>query len=222
MGPVPSGYASGADIAALLVLLTEFAMLRAPQLRSQVRLYGFQSFVVVVLTLVTGAVRGYSDLYILAGLSLLLKVVIVPALMFRLLRQLDVDQLHHPAGGGGGSMVLVAIAASAFGFFALRSLDFRSKVLPTATLSVSLAIVLVAFVLVILRSDVVSQAVGFFSLENGVSIVSMAIAAGLPVVVEVSFLFDLLVAVVVFALIMRAHHARAGTLSTEALDRLRG
>jgi hydrogenase-4 component E len=155
-------------------------------------------------------------------LSLLLKVVIVPALMFRLLRQLDVDQLHHPAGGGGGSMVLVAIAASAFGLFVLRSLDFRSKVLPTATLSVSLAIVLVAFVLVILRSDVVSQAVGFFSLENGVSIVSMAIAAGLPVVVEVSFLFDLLVAVVVFALIMRAHHARAGTLSTEALDRLRG
>ena len=222
MGPVPSGYASGADIAALLVLLTEFAMLRAPQLRSQVRLYAFQSFVVVVLTIVTGAVTGYSDLFILAGLSLLLKVVIVPALMFRLLRQLDTDQLHHPAGGGGGSMVLVAIAASAFGFFVLRSLDFRSKVLPTATLSVSVAVVLVAFVLVILRSDVVSQAVGFFSLENGVSIVSMAIAAGLPVVVEVSFLFDLLVAVVVFALIMRAHHARAGTLSTEALDRLRG
>ena len=222
MGPVPSGYASGADIAALLVLLTEFAMLRAPQLRSQVRLYAFQSFVVVVLTIVTGAVTGYSDLFILAGLSLLLKVVIVPALMFRLLRQLDTDQLHHPAGGGGGSMVLVAIAASAFGFFVLRSLDFRSKVLPTATLSVSVAVVLVAFVLVILRSDVVSQAVGFFSLENGVSIVSMAIAAGLPVAVEVSFLFDLLVAVVVFALIMRAHHARAGTLSTEALDRLRG
>ena len=222
MGTVPSGYASGADIAALLVLLTEFAMLRAPQLRSQVRLYAFQSFVVVVLTIVTGAVTGYSDLFILAGLSLLLKVVIVPALMFRLLRQLDTDQLHHPAGGGGGSMVLVAIAASAFGFFVLRSLDFRSKVLPTATLSVSVAVVLVAFVLVILRSDVVSQAVGFFSLENGVSIVSMAIAAGLPVVVEVSFLFDLLVAVVVFALIMRAHHARAGTLSTEALDRLRG
>ena len=222
MGPVPSGYASGADIAALLVLLTEFAMLRAPQLRSQVRLYAFQSFVVVVLTIVTGAVTGYSDLFILAGLSLLLKVVIVPALMFRLLRQLDTDQLHHPAGGGGGSMVLVAIAASAFGFFVLRSLDFRSKVLPTATFSVSVAVVLVAFVLVILRSDVVSQAVGFFSLENGVSIVSMAIAAGLPVVVEVSFLFDLLVAVVVFALIMRAHHSRAGTLSTEALDRLRG
>jgi len=222
MGPVPSAYASGVDVAALLVLLTEFAMLRAPQLRSQVRLYAFQSLVVVVLTAVTGAVRGHPDLYILAALSLLLKVVIVPAVMLHLLRELDVGQLHHPAGGGGGSMVLVAIAASLFGFFSLRSLGLHSKVLPTATLSVAVAIVLVAFVLVVLRSDVVSQAVGFFSLENGVSIVSMAIAAGLPVVVEVSFLFDLLVAAVAFALIMRAHHARAKTLSTEALDRLRG
>ncbi|MCL6091445.1 MAG: hydrogenase [Actinobacteria bacterium] len=222
MGPVPSAYASGADVAALLVLLTEFAMLRAPQLRSQVKLYAFQSLVVVVLTVVTGAVRGQGDLYVLGAGSLLLKVVIVPALMLRLLRELDVDQLHHPARGGGGSMVLVAIATSAFGFFVLRSLGLRSRVLPAATFSVALAVVLVALLLVILRSDVISQAVGFFSLENGVSVLSIAIAAGLPVVAEVSFLFDLLVAVVAFALIMRAHHARAGTLSTDPLDRLRG
>lgn len=222
MGPAPSTYASGADVACLLVLLTEFAMLRAPQLRSQVRLYAVQSLVVVALTVLTGAVKGHYDLFVLAGLSLILKVLIVPVLMLRLLRELEVDQLHQPAGGGGGSMVLVAIAASAFGFFVLRSLNFHSKVLPTATLSIAVAVVLVAFLLVVLREDVVSQAVGFFSVENGVSILSAAIAAGLPVVVEVSFLFDLLVAVVVFGLLMRAHHTRAGTLSTEPLRRLRG
>jgi hydrogenase-4 component E len=48
------------------------------------------------------------------------------------------------------------------------------------------------------------------------------LAAGLPLIVELAFLFDLLVAVVVFALLMRVHHGRAGTLSTQALDRLRG
>ena len=79
-----------------------------------------------------------------------------------------------------------------------------------------------AFLLVILRSDVVSQAVGFFSLENGVSVASLVVAAGLPLIVEVAFLFDLLVAVVVFGVLMRVHHGRTQTLSTEALDRLRG
>ncbi len=72
------------------------------------------------------------------------------------------------------------------------------------------------------RADVVSQAVGFFSLENGVSVASLVVAAGLPLVVEVAFLFDLLVAVVVFGVIMRVHHGRTKTLSTEELDRLRG
>jgi hydrogenase-4 component E len=75
---------------------------------------------------------------------------------------------------------------------------------------------------VIVRNDVVSQAVGFFSLENGVSLASLVLAAGLPLIVEVAFLFDLLVAVVVFGVLMRVHHGRARTLSTRALDRLQG
>ena len=82
--------------------------------------------------------------------------------------------------------------------------------------------VLVAFVLIILRSDVVSQAIGFFSLENGVSVASLVVASGLPLIVDVAFLFDLLVAVVVFGVLMRVHHGRTKTLSTDPLDRLRG
>jgi hydrogenase-4 component E len=48
------------------------------------------------------------------------------------------------------------------------------------------------------------------------------LAAGLPLIVELAFLFDLLVAVVVFGLLMRVHHGRSRTLSTQTLDRLRG
>jgi hydrogenase-4 component E len=111
---------------------------------------------------------------------------------------------------------------SAFGFFTTGSLKVRSTALPATALAIAVAVVLVAFVLIILRSDVVSQAIGFFSLENGVSLASLVVAAGLPLVVEVAFLFDLLVAVVVFGVIMRVHHYRARTLSTDVLDRLQG
>ena len=67
--------------------------------------------------------------------------------------------------------------------------------------------VLVAFVLMIVRRDVASQAVGFFSLENAVSLAALVVAAGLPLILETAFLFDLLVAVVVFGMLIRAHHA---------------
>ena len=81
---------------------------------------------------------------------------------------------------------------------------------------------LVAFGLMIVRRDVASQAIGFFSLENAISLAALVVAAGLPLILETAFLFDLLVAVVVFGMLIRAHHARAESLSTADLTRLRG
>ena len=74
----------------------------------------------------------------------------------------------------------------------------------------------------IVRRDVVSQAIGFLSLENGVSLTALVVAAGLPLILEVAFLFDLLVAVVVFGLLIRVHHGRVESMSTAELTSLRG
>ena len=81
---------------------------------------------------------------------------------------------------------------------------------------------LVAFGLMIVRQDVASQAIGFFSLENAISLAALVVAAGLPLILETAFLFDLLVAVVVFGMLIRAHHTRAESLSTADLTRLQG
>jgi hydrogenase-4 component E len=221
MAGLPSTYDSVAAVLALLVLLSEFAMLRAPMLRSQVRLYAFQSLVVTGLATYVAAAKHIDDLYALAALSLILKVVIVPALTLRLLRDADTD-LAGSSSLGAASAILIALVVAGFGFFAVRSLHVSSSALPTSSLAIACAIVLVAFVLIILRSDVVSQAIGFFSLENGVSVASLVVASQLPLVVDIAFLFDLLVAVVVFGVIMRVHHARNATLSTSDFDRLRG
>ena len=72
-----------------------------------------------------------------------------------------------------------------------------------------LSVVLVAFVLMIYRRDVASQAIGLFSLENGISLAALVVAASLPLILEVALLFDLLLAVVVFGLLSRMHHGRA-------------
>jgi hydrogenase-4 component E len=218
---VPSTFSGGAEAIALVVLLTEFAMLRAPLARSQIRLYAVQSLAVSGLAVLVAATRHLDDLYVLAALSFVLKVVVVPGIVVRLLRDARVD-LAGSNRLGVATMVLLAIAASVFGFFVVDGLPVHSHSLPTPALGLATAVILVAFLLVILRSDVVSQAVGFFSLENGVSVASLVLAAGLPLIVEVAFLFDLLVAVVVFGVLMRVHHGRGQTLSTDALDRLRG
>lgn len=221
MHPVPSVFEGGSNTIAVLVLLTEFAMLRAALLRAQLRLYAAQSLLLSALAVVVAVSRHVPELYVLAGLSFVLKVVIVPAVVTRLLR----DTSAEIAGSGAlgvASEILVALGVAAFGFFAAGALNLHSAVLPKTALALSVSVVLVAFVLIIVRGDLVSQAVGFFSLENGVSLASLVVASGLPLILEVAFLFDLLVAVVIFGVLARVTHGRSGTLLTSTLTSLRG
>lgn len=217
----PSFFDGSANTVAVIALLLEFGMLRASLFRSQVRLYAAQSLVVSILALVVAVGRGVPELFILAGVSFLLKGVLVPLVMLRQLRS-SPKEIADSGTLGVASEVIVSIVAAGFGFFAIGSLHIHSTVLPTAALSLSVAVVMVSFVLMILRRDVISQAIGFFSLENGVSMASLVVAAGLPLILEVAFLFDLLVAVVVFGVIIRVQSSRTNSFSTVDLNRLRG
>ena len=217
----PSSYAGLTTALAVLMLVIEFGMLQATLLRAQVRLYATQSVVISVLAAVVAFARDIPELYLLAFFSFLLKVVAVPLVMLRLLRKTD-PEIAGSRAFGVASMVLLAVGVAAFGFFASARFGLGSPVLPAAALAVALAIVLVSFVLMIVRRDVASQAIGFFALENGVSLASLVVAAALPLILEVAFLFDLLVAVVVFGVLIRLHHVQASSLSTEQLTELQG
>jgi hydrogenase-4 component E len=218
---VPSVFEGTANTIAVIVLLLEFLMLRSALLRAQVRLYAAQSLAVSVLAAVVAGERGIAELYALAVLSFALKAVAVPTVILRLMRNATAE-IAGSGALGVASEIILSIGVAAVGFFVVGALNIHSSVLPSTALSLSVAVVLVAFVLMIVRRDVVSQAVGFFSLENGVSLASLVVAAGLPLILEVAFLFDLLVAVVVFGVLMRLHHGRTRTLSTADLTRLRG
>jgi hydrogenase-4 component E len=220
----PSTFDGVTEGIAVFVLLVVFVMLRQALLHWQVRLYALQSVAVSVLAGVLAANEHAADLYILAGLSFVLKVVIVPAIILHLVREAEVD-LAGSQRFGVASAVLLGVAVSVFAFLVVSSLDISGpgpRGLPVPALGASVATVLVSFVLVMYRADVVSQAVGFFSMENGISVASLVIAARMPSIVEVSLLFDLLVAGVAFGVIIRAHHRRSASFSTETLDQLRG
>jgi hydrogenase-4 component E len=225
----PTVYTGGANVIAVLILLAEFGMLRQALVRDQVRLYAAQSGLISVLAVIVGAVRGLPALYLLAALSAALKVVVIPLVLSRLLRGSGGADggadLGDIAGSGRLSLattVLLAIAVAAFGFFAAGRFPAAGGGAPATALSVSVSVVLVAFVLMIHRRDVISQAIGLFSLENGISLAALVVAASLPLILEVALLFDLLVAVIVFGLLIRIHRGRTESLSTTELTSLRG
>ncbi len=220
----PSTFDGVTEAIAVFVLLVVFVMLRQALLHSQVRLYALQSLAVSALAGVLAASEHAGDLFVLAGLSFVLKVIVVPVVIFHLLREAEVD-LAGSHRFGVASAVLLGVAVSVFASLVVGSVHVGGSGatgLPVPALGAAVATVLVSFVLVMYRADVVSQAIGFFSMENGVSVASLVIAARMQFILEVSFMFDLLVAVVAFGVIMRAHYRRSASLSTETLDQLRG
>jgi len=208
------------------MLVLEFGMLRQALVRDQVRLYMAQSALISVLAIVIAADRNLPDLYALAALSAALKVVAVPLVLRRLLRRAGFDDEETGVAGSNtlspATAVLAGIVLAAFGFFCFGSLGIHGPGAPALALALAGAMVLVSFGLMIVRRDVASQAIGFFSLENAISLASLVVASGLPFILETGFLFDLLVAVVVFGMLIRAHHSRAESLSTADLTKLQG
>ena len=240
MDPVqaPGVYQGVANAIAAVMLLIEFGMLRQALARDQVRLYMAQSALISVLAIVIAADRNLPDLYALAGLSAALKVVAVPLVLRRLLGRPGGNgpDEEEPGGVAGSqtlspaSAVLAGIVLAAIGFFCFGAMKIQgmaggpggTSTAPSTALAIAAAMVLVAFGLMIVRRDVASQAIGFFSLENAISLAALVVASGLPLILETAFLFDLLVAVVVFGMLIRGHHTKAESLSTADLTRLRG
>ena len=223
----PGVYEGAANVIAAGMLLLEFGMLRQALVRDQVRLYMAQSALISVLAIVIAADRNLPDLYALAALSAALKVVAVPLVLRRLLRRAGLDDEETPGVAGSNTLspataVLAGIVLAAFGFFCFGSLGIHGPGAPALALALAGAMVLVSFGLMIVRRDVASQAIGFFSLENAISLAALVVASGLPFILETGFLFDLLVAVVVFGMLIRAHHSRAESLSTADLTKLQG
>jgi len=236
MGPValgtvqaPGVYQGAANVIAAVMLLIEFGMLRQALVRDQIRLYVAQSALLSALAVVIAADRDLPELYALAALSAALKVVAVLLVLRRLLGRAGADDGEDELPGVAGSQtvspasaVLAAIVLAVIGFFCFGAWHIHGPAAPATALAIAGAMVLVAFGLMIVRRDVASQVIGFFSLENAISLAALVVASGLPLILETAFLFDLLMAVVVFGMLIRAHHTKAESLSTADLTRLRG
>ena len=75
--------------------------------------------------------------------------------------------------------------------------------------------------MMIVRRNAVTQIVGFMSMENGLILAATG-ARGMPLVVEVSVAFSVLIALFVFAVFVFRIRERFDTIDIDALDRMRG
>jgi hydrogenase-4 component E len=198
-------------------------MLRSQDTWEQLRLYALGSAVVAALAFATAADgHGGNELYALGAVTIGLKALVFPLGIGLVLRRLDADP-RVPSIVRTPTAILLALALAAFAFIVLRPIHIGGvPALPLSALPIAVAGVLIAFLLMILRPYAPSQLLGFLVLENAVSIAGLVIAPGLPLILALLLLFDVLIGVLVFVVLVRYLAVERTAIRTDVLDRLTG
>ena len=187
------------NLLAALLLLIVFAMLTQRRILSLINLFAWQGLVLSLSTFVVAYSTAQQHLYYSAGLTLLLKVLLLPWLLHRLIRKLnvrwDVETLLNVP-----TTMLVGIALVIFSFNLAAPITQLAQGITRGLIGIALACVLLSLLMMLTRRKAVSQVVAFLSLENGLFFAATSATQGMPLVVELGIALDVLVATFIFGI----------------------
>ena len=190
-------YAQLINLLAALLLLVAFAMLAQRRVLSLIHLFAVQGCVLVLSTAIVAYSTKQPHLYYSALVTLVLKVVMLPWILHRLIRALNVQWDVEPLINIPATM-LIGIVLVIFAFNLAAPISEIAGTITKATVGIATASILLSFLMMITRRKAVSQVIGFLSMENGLFFAATSATYGMPMVVELGIALDVLVATLVF------------------------
>ncbi|ULO24852.1 hydrogenase-4 component E [Methylocystis sp. SB2] len=211
------------DIAHVLagaLLLTSFMLLYQDRLSGLINIYTLHA---VILSLSVAWQAYYQDahhLYLTAAIAAIFKALIIPFSLRGIIKRLRIHRTVEVVGGVGITM-LIGIFLVALSLVVMLPATASADPLSREDIAFALAIVLLGLLMMVTRRNVVSQIIGFMSLENGL-VLAAAGANGMPLVVEISVAFSILIAFIVIGIFLFRIRERFDNVDLSELDRVRG
>jgi len=208
------------NLLAALLLLLSFAMLTQRRILTLINLFALQGLTLTLAILVVAWSTGQHHLYYSAALTFVLKVLILPGVLHRLIRKLnvkwDVETLINIP-----TTMLVGIALVILAFNVALPISQLAGTVARSTLGIALACVLLAFLMMITRSKAVPQVIGFLAMENGLVFAATSATYGMPMVVEFGIALDVLVGMVILGVFFFQIRERFESLDIRQLEKLK-
>jgi len=203
-----------------VLLMLAFAMISQRRIVSLIGLFTLQGATLVLATAVVGYVTGQPHLYLSAGLTFVLKVLLIPTLLRRVVDRLDIRAdvetlINIP------TIMLIGILIVIFAFNLAKPISQLSSVVASGTLGIALACVLMAFLMMITRAKAVPQVVGFLAMENGLFFAATSATYGMPMVVELGIALDVLIGVLILGVFMFQIREQFDSLDIRHLEKLK-
>ena len=203
-----------------LLLILAFAMISQRRILSLIYLFTMQGATLVLATSVVGYVTQQPHLYISAGVTLVLKVLLIPWLLHRVIDSLkirwDVESLINVP-----TTMLIGIGVVIFAFNLAIPISQLSSTQASGTLGIALACVLLSFLMMITRTKAVPQVIGFLAMENGLFFAATSATYGMPMVVELGIALDVLIGVLILGVFMFQIREQFDSLDIRHLEKLK-
>lgn len=204
---------------AALVGLSSFLMLGQGRLLRLILVFALQGLLLSLTTVLAAYTQHSQHLYVSALLTLLLKVVVIPGMLRRQVRQMN---LHRDleALSNNTAVILGGASLMVFSYYILYPIVQTSSAIMLNALAVSLTVVLLGMLLMISHRQAFAHVVGFMSIENGLFFAAIVATNGMPMVVELGIAFDVLVAAVLFGIFFFHIRTSIDSLDVDRLNRL--
>ena len=203
-----------------LLLILAFGMIAQRRILSLIHLFTLQGATLVLATAVVGYVTHQPHLYISAALTFMLKVLVIPWLLHRLIERLDIrweleTLINIP------TTMLIGIIVVIFAFNLALPISQLSSTLASGTLGIALACEMLSFLMMITRAKAVPQVIGFLSMENGLFFAATSATHGMPMVVELGIALDVLIGVLILGVFMFQIREQFDSLDIRHLEKLK-
>jgi len=211
------------DVAHLLaggLVLVSFMLLYQDRLTGLINIFALHALVVSLSVAWQATIQHAPHLYITAAIALGLKAVVIPIALHRIIVRLGIHRTIEPVVSIGLTM-LAGIGLIALSIMVMLPITAQAGTLAREDLSFALSVILLGLLMMISRRNAVSQVIGFMSIENGLILAATG-AKGMPLVVEISVAFSILVALIVIGIFLFRIRERFDTVDVHALDRFRG
>ncbi|MBH5385103.1 hydrogenase-4 component E [Bradyrhizobium diversitatis] len=211
------------DIAHLLagsLVLASFMMLYQDRLYALLNVYVLHAGVLALSVGWQAYVQQAPHLYITALIALVFKAIIIPVALHRIIKRLGIHREIENVIGIGLTM-MAGIGLVALSMVVMLRVTPGADALAREDLAFALSVVLLGLLIMVTRRNAVSQVVGFMSLENGLVLAATG-AKGMPLVVEISVAFSVLIAFIVIGIFLFRIRERFDSVDVQALDRFRG
>jgi hydrogenase-4 component E len=211
------------DIAHLLagsLVLVSLLMLYQDRMYALLNVFALHAFLLALSVAWQAHIQDAPHLYVTAAIALIFKGLIIPGGLRRIVEKLGIHREIETVVGIGLTM-LAGIGLVALAMVVMLRVTHGADPLAREDLAFALSIVLIGLLMMVTRRNAVSQVVGFMSLENGLVLAATG-AKGMPLVVEISVAFSVLIAFIVIGIFLFRIRERFDTVDVGALDRFRG